>query len=621
MPVENISIVEVRQGPVGPAGTNGSDATVTAANTLTALQAMTTAQETASRDAIAAQSSVVGFLDRFDRYTDGTEITHLVSAPLVGTAYRVNIDGGAAKPVIENGYLRGGGDLFYLGIEAPTVNNKMSLLVECSIFESNTPNALSDRGINLSFAPFEMITDAGGIIPTGTVHITFSRSGIASLEIYLGQAVIQVPRTRGLHWVSSAAVIPYNQRFQIRYDFDGDAGELAITAFGETILFRDPLLEAKIGPLMRAWYEADWNSGSDKSNWVLHRIAMNAPELDQSPNWGSMGALGRSSEMALGGPANLPDKLRAFNGQSAFPTITPANKDGVSGVGDMLTNATFAKGTLFLGAIPTAAQTVTCGGKTYTWRASVASTANEVLIGASVSACINNLVAAINLAAGSGTLYGSSTTVNANVTAAAGGSGTFLTATYNNFGELGNSSATTETMGATSFWTAATLEGGYNGHFMWRPFSSSSAFPANHTLWSLATSVASGAGDSNTTRLSVPAYVWTEPGYIERSEIVFFFAANAANKTIRVHWLGGEQFTTGAIAENGSVGKLTIWRHVETTISHRLYFEWESPLLTKRGYVNFNAGNSYSTFNIQVTTTSAADLTINSGFGTVIPPL
>lgn len=572
-------------------------------------------------DAIAAQSTSIGFLDRFDRYADGTEITHLVSTPLIGPAYRVRIDGGTAKPVIENGYLRGGGDLFYLGVEAPTFGSKMSIFVECSILQSNTPNALNDRGINLSFAPFEMITDAGGINPDGVVHVNFSRSGISQLDIYNGIPIAQVPRARGLDWVSSAHIIPYNQRFQIRYDFDGDAGELSITAFGETILFRDPLLTGKIGPLMRAWYETDWNTGADKSNWVLHRIAMNAPDLDQRPEWGSVAMQGRAAEMALGGPINIPDKFRALNGQSAFPQKVPANKDGLAGVGDVLANATQPFNTLFIGSIPTAGQTVTVGGKTYTWRASVAATANEVLIGANVSACINNLVAAINLAAGSGTLYGSSTTANLIVTATDGGSGTFMTVTGKWFGEANNTSATSETMGSDSFWVAATLQNGANGHFMWAPFNTAGPFPANHTFWSLVTSVASGASANNATLLSIPAYIWEEPGYVEKSEIIFVFGANANNKTVRVRWLGGEQFTTGAIAENGSVGKLTIWRHVEATIAHRLYFEWESPLLTKRGVVNFNYQYNFSVFEIQVTGTAAADITINSGFGTVIPPL
>jgi len=67
---------------------------------------------------------------------------------------------------------------------------------------------------------------------------------------------------------------------------------------------------------------------------------------------------------------------------------------------------------------PTAAQTITLGGQVYTWRAAVGATANEVLIGVDASTSYANLFAAVNLGAGAGTLYGSSTTLNATVTAA-----------------------------------------------------------------------------------------------------------------------------------------------------------------------------------------------------------
>lgn len=67
---------------------------------------------------------------------------------------------------------------------------------------------------------------------------------------------------------------------------------------------------------------------------------------------------------------------------------------------------------------PVAAQTCTLGGQVYTWRAAVGATANEVLIGANASASYTNLYNAVNLGAGSGTTYGSSTTLNATVTAA-----------------------------------------------------------------------------------------------------------------------------------------------------------------------------------------------------------
>lgn len=60
MPVENISIVEVRQGPVGPAGTNGSDATVTAENVALVLNDALAADPTGAWDSIESGADVQG---------------------------------------------------------------------------------------------------------------------------------------------------------------------------------------------------------------------------------------------------------------------------------------------------------------------------------------------------------------------------------------------------------------------------------------------------------------------------------------------------------------------------------------------------------------------------------
>lgn len=121
-----------------------------------------------------------------------------------------------------------------------------------------------------------------------------------------------------------------------------------------------------------------------------------------------------------------------------------------------------ATGTLTLSGNAVADQTVTIGNKTYTWKASVTTTANQVKIGATASDSLDNLIAAITGGAGSGSLYGSATTVHTQVTAAAG-AGDTMTVTALEGGDIGNSYATTETMSAGSFG-AATLTGGVNNY-------------------------------------------------------------------------------------------------------------------------------------------------------------
>ena len=124
---------------------------------------------------------------------------------------------------------------------------------------------------------------------------------------------------------------------------------------------------------------------------------------------------------------------------SADDTITGA---GVKGTG-ILTGTTIA-----------AADTVTIGAVTYTFIATVAAP-NDVDVGASDSISLDNLIAAINKAAGEGTLYGTGTVIHPDVSAAAGAGDTMdVTAKVAD----GVATATTAVLTAGD-WGAATLAG------------------------------------------------------------------------------------------------------------------------------------------------------------------
>lgn len=89
----------------------------------------------------------------------------------------------------------------------------------------------------------------------------------------------------------------------------------------------------------------------------------------------------------------------------------------------------------------------------------VASVANEVLVEASASDVLDNLIAAINGTAGSsGTTYSSATVANTQVTAVAG-DGDTMDVTARTAGTVGNAIATT-TDASDGSWGAATLENG-----------------------------------------------------------------------------------------------------------------------------------------------------------------
>lgn len=141
--------------------------------------------------------------------------------------------------------------------------------------------------------------------------------------------------------------------------------------------------------------------------------------------------------------------------QAGFETELVADTEGAIGSADL---ADRAKVTLTLSGNASAAETVTLGAVTYTFRASVASTANEVLVGANAAESLANLKAAVNNDTTQSTKYGTATVANPTVGAAA------LTATTLEFyaktgGTGGNSLASTETMTNGAF-SAATLTGG-----------------------------------------------------------------------------------------------------------------------------------------------------------------
>lgn len=117
-----------------------------------------------------------------------------------------------------------------------------------------------------------------------------------------------------------------------------------------------------------------------------------------------------------------------------------------------------AKGVLTLTANPGNTETVTLGTKVYTFQTTLTNVDGNVLIGASASASLDNLIAAITLGAGAGTLYATATTLHPTVTATAG-AGDTMNVEAKSFGTAGNSIATTETLANGSF-ANATLTGG-----------------------------------------------------------------------------------------------------------------------------------------------------------------
>lgn len=119
---------------------------------------------------------------------------------------------------------------------------------------------------------------------------------------------------------------------------------------------------------------------------------------------------------------------------------------------------TVAQATLTLTGNAGNTETVTIDGKTYTFQTSLTNVNGNVKIGATASDSIDNLIAAITLGSGSGTVYAAATTLHPVVTAAAGAGDTMVISAKTS-GVGANSIALSETL-TLGTWDAPTLRGG-----------------------------------------------------------------------------------------------------------------------------------------------------------------
>lgn len=193
------------------------------------------------------------------------------------------------------------------------------------------------------------------------------------------------------------------------------------------------------------------------------------PRGANDPNWGSVTWLSSWDNAVVADDGPLGLALVARNGAAA---VTPNDGSyGYQTIDDMqpadnhFIEAALipATGLFTLSALPAANDTVTVGTKDGTNAAvykfvSALTAAYDVLIGADVPTTMNNLIAAIIKGTGEGTVYGTGTLANANVTAQLEPTNQML-ATALTAGTAGNSIASTTTS-AKGSWGGATLTGG-----------------------------------------------------------------------------------------------------------------------------------------------------------------
>lgn len=140
-------------------------------------------------------------------------------------------------------------------------------------------------------------------------------------------------------------------------------------------------------------------------------------------------------------------------------TFNVLGKFGVTGATSLNTNLlTAATAIITASGQPGDTETVTINGKVYTFQVSLTNFNGNVLIGGSASATLDNLIAAINLAAGAGTTYATATTLHPTVSALAG-AGDTIDLTAKTGGTAGNALTLADTA-ANITVSGATFSGG-----------------------------------------------------------------------------------------------------------------------------------------------------------------
>lgn len=174
--------------------------------------------------------------------------------------------------------------------------------------------------------------------------------------------------------------------------------------------------------------------------------------------------------VALGQPPSFPAGLIAtgyINGDGEVVVRVLNTTEGAIDPGGA--EAVAATVTLTMDTQPANGDTLTVGGKAYTFQTSLTDVDGNIARGADLAAAKVNLVAAINLAGGGGTLYADAMTANANVSIAAFGEDVaVLTAKVP--GRAGNALTTAETFTAeTNIFSASTFSGGEDaGEGTWK---------------------------------------------------------------------------------------------------------------------------------------------------------
>jgi hypothetical protein len=283
--------------------------------TPTSIQTVLSSDSVGSRLAINAQSTSIGFLDRFDRsdrYPLSSTITHLSSMPEVGDyPYRVNLNLGPLARVLSGALECTGDSLPYFQNRVSTVsggNFSMGLVVEMirtAVYET----ALFNGGFNVSICDVPMVNDSPPAIPALSagnisglenkfpIHINFDMRGITSISLYGGGGLsclnASYISSTYYPWNTELQELPLNQKNTILIRITGDILEIEAVGIG-TLMFTHPDIPLRIGsPYTYFFYEPNGPLLNDDYRFIsrLYRWWAMAEAYDQLPGYGIVQSL------------------------------------------------------------------------------------------------------------------------------------------------------------------------------------------------------------------------------------------------------------------------------------------------------------------------------------------
>lgn len=286
----------------------------------------------ATRAAAKAQSTSVGFLERFGRHADSTTIDN-GAVPEVGPAMTIIRQAGPPPaPTIVNKALEAGtGDLIYVGGTIASPGSRFSLLVVAEL----RLNGAYTTGVTAPDLTFgvnsKAFSNLGAFLNTPQcLHAQVRTTGQIGASFYS-----ESPTVIGDDGSGAFPSPPVGVKFPIRMVVDGE--ECRISMLGRTRVFRDERYPRCVDAEETGFF-VEWGAPdtSTKYYWAIHTICANSPQLEEAVSYDTGEYSQALSLLASRDLANIQGPLRV-NTSTAYNTNQgPSGSDAFATPGTVM---------------------------------------------------------------------------------------------------------------------------------------------------------------------------------------------------------------------------------------------------------------------------------------------